>query len=148
MRYLTTAPTNLWAFCPTCQANLLTDGRYWVHVCTNSGNRCYTDITEEVEERRQAVQLARLQIFFDSLSHRNLHIAGGLLTGPDSVDVNFQTPLGGLTPLHFCAMNDDAEGISFLLSHGADKHQRAEDGLLPVDYAKSHNALNAAERLA
>jgi len=148
LRYLTTAPINSRACCPKCQANLLTDGRYWVHVTTTSGAQCYTDITTDVKERFEAVRLARQQILLDFLSFRNLNFAATLLTGPDSVDINFRTPNGGWTPLHFCAMRNDVAGIDFLLSHGADKQQTAEDGLLAIDYAKSYNALNAVERLS
>ncbi|KAF7330134.1 hypothetical protein MSAN_02463300 [Mycena sanguinolenta] len=148
MRYLTTASVNMWPSCPRCQANLLTNGKYWMHVTTYNGTQCYTDLTEEIEERRRAVRLARQQIFFDSLSYGHLNTAATLLVGLDPVDINFRAPLGGRTPLHFCAMQNDAEGISFLLSHGADKNQRDDAGLLAMDYAKSHNALNAAERLA
>jgi hypothetical protein len=63
-------------------------------------------------------------------------------------------------------MNNDVDGISFLLrylaqgsvravcflltvcSHGANKNQTADDGLLAIDYARSCNALNAVERLS
>ncbi|KAJ7811774.1 hypothetical protein B0H14DRAFT_1465593 [Mycena olivaceomarginata] len=148
MRHLTISPIDSRGYCPTCQASLLTKKRYWVHVTTNSGSQCYTDITDDVEEQFLAVRRARQQIFFDSLSIRNLTIAATLLAGPDSVDVNFRTPLGGRSPLHFCAMNNDVDGISFLLSHGANKNQTADDGLLAIDYARSCNALNAVEWLS
>ncbi|KAJ7238515.1 hypothetical protein B0H12DRAFT_92718 [Mycena haematopus] len=148
MSHLITASLDSWASCPKCQANVLTNEKYWIQVTTNSGNQSSADLTEEVEERRLAVRLARQQIFFDSLSYGHLNIATFLLAGSDPVDVNFRTPLGGRTPLHFCAVRNDVEGISFLLNHGADKHKKADDGLLAIDYAKSHNALKAAERLA
>ncbi|KAJ6541704.1 hypothetical protein B0H19DRAFT_321972 [Mycena capillaripes] len=147
-RWLTAASFNSRACCPKCTATLLTNDLYWFHVTTNTGNQCYTDITKEVEERFTQVGLARQQIFFESLIARNLNIAAFLLEGPGAVDVNYHTPEGGRTPLHFCAMYNDVAGINFLLSHGADKHQMADDGLLPIDYAKSNNAPDAVERLA
>ncbi|KAJ6520497.1 hypothetical protein C8R45DRAFT_955367 [Mycena sanguinolenta] len=148
MHYLTTASVNSWTSCPQCQTNLLTNEKYWMHVTTHNGTQCYTDLTEEIEERRRAVRLARQQIFFDSLGYGHLNAAAALLAGSDPVDINFRAPLGGRTPLHFSAMRNDADSITFLLNHGADRHQRDDAGLLAIDYARSCNALNAAERLA
>ncbi|KAJ7605061.1 hypothetical protein DFH06DRAFT_271991 [Mycena polygramma] len=149
MRWLATASTNLRPCCPTCHANLLSDNRYWVHVTTNTGNKSYTDITKEVEERFLAVRLARQQIFFDCFSTlRHLDIAPLLLAGPDAVDVNYRAPIGGWTALHLCAMRNDVAGVNFLLSHGADKSRLDDNGLLAIDCAKSINALGVVEQLS
>jgi hypothetical protein len=54
----------------------------------------------------------------------------------------------------FCSGNSGiiSRGESFCLitirSRGANKHQKADDGSLAIDYAKFNNALNAVERLA
>ncbi|KAJ7447263.1 hypothetical protein FB451DRAFT_1290863 [Mycena latifolia] len=147
MNYITTAPPNARACCPQCQANLLTGDRYWVHVTTNSGNQCYTDLTKDVEDRLLAVRLARQQIFIDMIAYRNFQVAISLLTGPEAVDVNGRTPIGGFNPLHFFAINNDVLGIDFLLSHGADRDNKNDADLSPIECARSSGAWDAVTRL-
>ncbi|KAJ7045116.1 hypothetical protein C8F04DRAFT_1249559 [Mycena alexandri] len=147
MRFLTTAPIGSRGSCPKCGGNLLTDHRYWVNVTTNAGNQCYTDMTKEVEERFAAVRLARQQILFDFLNSGNLNLAAPLLTGPYAVDVNYRTPSGGFTPLHVCATYNNVAGINLLLSHGADQHQKSDEGFMAIDYANANNALAAVTQL-
>ncbi|KAJ7146384.1 hypothetical protein C8R44DRAFT_13583 [Mycena epipterygia] len=148
INYITIAPPNGRACCPQCLADLLTNGRYWVHVTTNTGNQCYTDMTQEVEARLLAVRQARQQIFIDFMYSRNIPLAASLLTGPEAVDVNFRAPNGGFTVLHYCAMYNDVAGINLLLSHGADKFQKNDSGLLPIDCARMNNARDAEAQLA
>ncbi|KAJ7762297.1 hypothetical protein DFH07DRAFT_813810 [Mycena maculata] len=146
LNYITTAPVNARPFCPLCQANLLTSDRYWVHATTHTGDQCFTDMTEDIEERWVAIRPARQQLLIDMLGIRNVPAVLTLLTNPQ-VDVNYRSTLGGFTPLHFCATRNDVAAIDLLLSHGADKHLKSDDGLMAIDYAKSNKAWDAAMRL-
>ncbi|KAJ6601159.1 hypothetical protein DFH09DRAFT_1127027 [Mycena vulgaris] len=148
LNYITTASPNERTHCPQCQASVLTSERYWVHATTNTGNECNTDITEDVEARLFAARQARQQIFIDMLNSRNFQIALSLLTGPDAVDVNYGSPVGGHTPLHLFATINDVVAIEFLLSHGADKNQQNDNVLSPLDCARSSKAWDAVKRLA
>ncbi|KAJ7726415.1 hypothetical protein B0H16DRAFT_1592904 [Mycena metata] len=151
MVFLTTAPVASRASCPKCGGNLLSDdSRYWVNVTTNAGNQCYTDMTDEVEERFATVRLARQQILFEFINSGNINLinlAASLLTGPDAVDVNYRTPSGGFTALHVCAVYNNIAGIDFLLSHDADRHQKSDEGFMAIDYAKANKSLAAVTRL-
>lgn len=48
-------------------------------------------------------------------------------------DVNIVEPMSGSTPLHCAATHRFAEGVLFLLKHGANKTVRNKKGLLPLD---------------
>ncbi|KAJ7511833.1 hypothetical protein B0H11DRAFT_716743 [Mycena galericulata] len=115
MNYITTAPADTRAFCPQCQANILTKERFWVHATTHTGNECYTDMTDDIEQQLLALRTARQQILIDMLSYRNFQIAAPLLVGPEAVDVNYRSTKGGFTPLHVCAVQNDVEAIDLLL---------------------------------
>ncbi|KAJ7138727.1 hypothetical protein C8R43DRAFT_955205 [Mycena crocata] len=130
MAFITTASKSQHAVCPECHANLLTHGKYWVSCTTTDGH----------QNRLNTAHTAREHIFIDSLLRLNFPMAVFLLTGPDAVDVSFKSDLGGLTPLHFCAMYSNLSAIDFLLSYGADKARQDNTGLLPIDMARLHNA--------
>ncbi|KAJ7157262.1 hypothetical protein C8R46DRAFT_1355619 [Mycena filopes] len=146
-RFLTTALIDSRACCPKCGENLLTQNRYRVDVTTSIGNQYDKDITDEVQAHFTAVRAARQQLFVDCLSPICLPLAAMLLDGPDRVDVNHRTPVGGFTALHLCAYYNNVAGIDLLLSHNADPQLKSDDGLTAADWAKRNNAFDAVTRL-
>ncbi|KAJ7084751.1 hypothetical protein C8R43DRAFT_1051753 [Mycena crocata] len=147
MAYITTASHNQRVSCPQCSANLLTEEQYWVFVTTSDGRQCYTDMTAEVTNHLLVVRKVRERILLDLLIGKNYPAAALLLIGPDAVDVNHRIDMGGLTPLHYCAMYNNVPALDLLLSHGANKELRDDAGNLPIDCAKTHAAWDAVKRL-
>lgn len=139
------------ATCPHCRKNVLSpQGTFIVNVRNEGGLTEGFDMGREIDEELHLEanpELKREQAFLTLIQLRDFEEAETLLQGLDEaggkVDVNACFEGGQTTALHMAAMNDDVEALRLLLSHGADKDRRNEDGLTVLDLADTVGAVRA-----
>ncbi|CAG0891921.1 unnamed protein product [Cyprideis torosa] len=74
-------------------------------------------------------------LHYSVVKDQNIDITRLLLE--NGADVNAATRSGGATPLHRAVLKSQLQTVKLLMEHDADAKARNNDGLTPVDMAKS-----------
>ncbi|EGN99862.1 hypothetical protein SERLA73DRAFT_180111 [Serpula lacrymans var. lacrymans S7.3] len=136
--------------CPLCRQNTLDrNGRFIVDVRNEGGFTGGMDLGEEIDEELylDAHPEERYKIAFLGFMAQSDFDEAGLVLREHGVDVNSAYVPGGQTAMHMAALNDDVEGIQFLLQNGANPHTKDDTGMIPLDLARDVDAGRAVSML-
>ncbi len=128
-----------------CGRDILTHGKLVVTVRNEGGVTCNFDLGTDLEEQRTLEgdpEALANESFLSFMLQGDEEAAQAMLD--KGAHVNAVHHVIGITALHLVAMNNDAAGIRFLLSRGADTEVRASNGQTPLEYAIAEGAHEAA----
>ncbi|ORY74355.1 hypothetical protein BCR37DRAFT_384467 [Protomyces lactucae-debilis] len=134
--------------CPFCSQPLLIQGKFLVTVRNEGGVTEQFDLGADLQEQQylaahpqEALNEALLSMAFSGdLDAVKETLAQG-------ADLDATQAKTGMTALHLCALNNDANIIRFLVEAGADKTVRAGNGMDALQLAISEGSHDAAYAL-
>ncbi|KAH7919733.1 ankyrin [Leucogyrophana mollusca] len=137
--------------CPLCRQNTLNQaGEFIVDVRNEGGFTGGFDLGETIDEEifmDANPQEQHNQAFLSMMAFSN-HEDAETMLNEHGADVNCTYPTGGQTAMHMAALNDDLEGVQFLLRHGARTDIRDEGGMTPLDMARSQGGQKVIDLLS
>ena len=130
--------------CPICEKSLLTDGKLLVTIRNEGGTTLEYDLGTDLEEQTGSPQDALNEAFLSFCFDSDMDAIKEVLA--DGADINALQRNTGMTGLHLCALNNDAQSIEYLLGKGADRTITAA-GTTPLNLAISEGSHEAAYAL-
>jgi hypothetical protein len=134
--------------CPSCSHPLMTSGKFIVTVRNEGGVTENFDLGSDLAEQQYLAshpQEALNEAFLSMAFSGDLEAMQETLR--QGADLDASQSATGMTALHLCALNNDANIIRFLVEAGADKTTLAGNGLSALQVAISEGSHDAAYAL-